>query len=197
MREAMGSTDVTGGERSSDTAILSQQQRTEAVWRARAKRLSQRPDATADGLNVLPVIVLRLGKERYGVALSDVTEVLPRVRTTLVPGAPAVCAGVINVHGEIRPVLDLRRLLGVESAPSGNLTRVILLCMDSREMGLQIDSVEQIRWIGSGELRSGGQDDVARFQHITSQYIKGSTTDLVMLLRTEALFAALNTGVTT
>lgn len=193
----MGSTDVTGGERSSDTAILSQQQRTEAVWRARAKRLSQRPDATADGLNVLPVIVLRLGKERYGVALSDVTEVLPRVRATLVPGAPAVCAGVINVHGEIRPVLDLRRLLGVESAPSGNLTRVILLCMDSREMGLQIDSVDQIRWIGSGELRLGGQDDVARFQHITSQYIKGSTTDLVMLLRTEALFAALNTGVTT
>ena len=125
MREAMGSTDVKGGEGSSHTAIHSHQQRMEAVWRARAKRLSQRPDATADGQNVLPVIVLRIGKERYGVDLSDVAEVLPPVRATPVPGAPAVFAGVINVHGEIRPVIDLRRLLGIETAPNRDLARVI------------------------------------------------------------------------
>jgi purine-binding chemotaxis protein CheW len=197
MRETTGSTDVNGGEGSSDTAIHSQQQRMEAVWRARAERLSQRPGAAAAGQDVLPVIVLRLGKECYGVELSDVTEVLPPVHATLVPGAPAVFAGVINVHGEIRPVIDLRRLLGLEAAPSGDLARVILLCKDSREMGLQIDSVEQIRWIGSAELRSVRHDDAARSQHITSQYIKGSTKDLLMLLSTEALFATLDTGVTT
>ena len=68
-------------------------------------------------------------------------------------------------------------------------------------MGLQIDSVERIRWIGSGELRSARHDDAPRSQHITSQYttsyIKGSTKDLLMLLSTEALFATLDTGVTT
>jgi purine-binding chemotaxis protein CheW len=168
----------------------------EAVWRARAKRLSQRPGAAAAGQNALPVIVLTLGKERYGVELSDVIEVMPPVRATPVPGAPAVFAGVINVHGEIRPVIDLRRLLGIETAPNSDLARVILLRKDSREMGLQIDSVEQIRWLDSGELQSAGQDDAARFQPITSQYVKGSTKDLLMLLSTEALFAALNTGVT-
>jgi purine-binding chemotaxis protein CheW len=197
MRDAAGSTPRNGGERSSETALASLQQQMEAVWRMRAKRLSQCPDATADGLNMLPVIVLTLGTERYGVELSDVTEVLPPVRATPVPGAPAVFAGVINAHGEIRPVIDLRRLLGIEKAANGDLARVILLRKDSREMGLQIDSVERIRWIGSADLHSARQDDAARIQHITSQYIKGSTTDLLMLLSTEALFATLSTGVTT
>ncbi len=60
-------------------------------------------------------MVLGIGAERYAVELRDVEEVLPPVRATPVPGAAAVFAGVINVHGEIRPVMDLRRLLGMDA----------------------------------------------------------------------------------
>ena len=137
----------------------------EAVWRERADRLSQRPVIAGAGQNASPVIVLGIGKERYGIDLPDVAEVLPPVRATPVPGAAAVFAGVINVHGEIRPVIDLRRLLGHPDDRSGaktrsadRLARVILLRRDGREMGLQIDSVEQIRWIGAGDLQAAGND---------------------------------------
>jgi purine-binding chemotaxis protein CheW len=167
-----------------------ERRRIEAVWRSRADRLSQRPRAAEAGQDFRPVIVLGVGKERYGIDLSDVAEVLPPTRATPVPGAAAVVAGVINVHGEIRPVIDLRRLLGMGAFPSGERPRMILLHQTGRQMGLQIDSVEQIRWIGSRDMRSDGNSG-------RSRYIQAATSDLMMLLDTKALFAELQIGDTT
>ncbi len=159
----------------------------EAVWRERALRLSERPVSAGPAQNAFPVLVLGIGKERYCIHLPNVVEVLPLLAPTPVPGAPAVFAGVINVHGEIRPVIDLKRFLGMEGVPSGDRPRVILLCKEGRQMGLQIDSVEQIRWIDSRDLQIDG--NLGR-----SRYIKGSNQDLLMLLNTEALFAELQIG---
>jgi purine-binding chemotaxis protein CheW len=186
MKEAMD----WAAEESKRTIAGERQQRIEAVWRERAHRLSQRSGTSGSEQDV-KVMVLGIGKERYGIDLPDVAEVLPAVRPTPVPGTRALFAGVINVHGEIRPVIDLRRWLGMEPARSGDRARVILLRKDGREIGLQIDSVEQIRSIGSGDLQSAGNRDRG-----LSQHIKGSTKDLLMLLSTEALFAELDTGVT-
>jgi purine-binding chemotaxis protein CheW len=167
------------------------QQRMEAVWRERADRLSRLPLLTGAGQNSVPVIVLGIGKERFGIELSDVAEVLPPVRPTPVPGAPAVFSGVINTHGAICPVLHLRPLLCMEACAEtqGLHARVILLRKDGREMGLQIDSVEQIRWIGAGELQSAVTSNAG-----WSQHVKGSTKDLLMLISTAALFAELDSA---
>ncbi len=170
-------------------------ERMEAVWRERASRLARRPTTGLAAQDASPVIVLGIGEERYGIDVAEVAEILPPVRATPVPGAAAVLAGVINVHGEIRPVIDLRRWLGiapVEAAAGGELARVVLLRREGREIGLQIDSVEPIRWIGAGDRHSGGNGERG-----LSAHIKGSTKDLLMLLSTEALFAQLDTGVTT
>jgi len=167
----------------------------ETVWRERARRLSQRVVVAEAGQDSLPVMVVGLGDERHGVDLADVAEVLPPVRVTPVPGAEAVFAGVINVHGEIRPVLNLRHWLGMEALPDHppgeTLMRVILLRKDGREMGLQVDSVEQIRWIAPGDLQPAGVGGAA-----SSVHFKGSTRDLLALLSTEALFAELQNEVT-
>jgi purine-binding chemotaxis protein CheW len=167
-----------------------EQGRMEAVWRERALRLSRRSVAAEAGQDLRPVMVLGIGAERYAVELGDVVEVLPPVRATPVPGARALFAGVINVHGEIRPVMDLRRLLGMDAVLGGDRPRVILLCKEGRQMGLQIDSVEQVRWIGSKDLESDKNSG-------RSRYIQGSTKDLLMLINTEALFAELQIGVAT
>jgi chemotaxis signal transduction protein len=167
-------------------------QRMEAVWHERADRLSQRAVLAEGGADTLQVIVLKVGNERYGVDLADVAEVLPPLHATPVPGAPAVFSGVINIHGEILPVMDLRRFLSLDAIEDGSIARVILLCKDGRKMGLQIESVEQIRRIERRELINTGNGNTG-----WSWRIKASTMDLLMLLSTEALFAELHTGDTT
>jgi chemotaxis signal transduction protein len=178
----------------SPEALLAQRQRMEAVWRERAHRLSRRSNLAGVAENAAPVVVLGLGDERYGIELGDVAEVLPPVRPTPVPGTPAVFSGVVNVHGEIRPVIDLRRLLRIEetakTAGNRDTARVILLRKGGREMGLQVDTVEQIRWIASKDLASRHNSAPVT----ASAHIKGSTSDLLMLLSTETLFAELASG---
>ena len=170
---------------------MKDRQRMEAVWRERARRLAQLPISGAAAQDAWPVMVLGIGKERYGMDLPDVAEVLPAVRATPVPGALGAIAGVINVHGEIRPVIDVRRVLGMKTAGNGGESGVILLRKNGGEMGLQVDTVDQIRWIGSGDVRtaSGGAG--------LSRYIKATTEDLLMILSTEALFAELDMRGTT
>jgi purine-binding chemotaxis protein CheW len=166
-------------------SVMREARPVETVWRQRADRLSKRPHSA--GQDAFAVLVLGIGKERYGIHLPDVAEVLPPLSPTPVPGTAAVFAGVINVHGEIRPVIDLKRFLGIEAAEHGQ-TRVILLRQDGRELGLRIDSVQHIRWI-EREAAGNGEADA-------SQQISGSSKDL-LLLSTEALFAQLGIGVTT
>lgn len=180
---------------SSSTIVLSTvQQQVEAVWCERARRLSQRPNLSG-AQDAIQVVVLGIGGERYGIDLHDVAEVFPPVAPTPVPGAASIVSGVINVHGEIRPVVDLRRFLGmktaVKPAGTGHLERVILLRKDGRKMGLQIDSVEQIRWIKTNELQMASAVDTGGSRNIIPR-TKGWTKDLLMLLSTEAIFAALD-----
>jgi chemotaxis signal transduction protein len=122
-----------------------------------------------------------------------VAEILPAIRVTPVPGAAAVFAGVINVHGEIRPVIDLRRLLGMEMVGSGGAARVILLRREGREMGLRADTVERLGGIDPGDLEPDAHGEAGLLAHISSKYIRNSTKDMLMLLSTEALFAELDT----
>jgi chemotaxis signal transduction protein len=168
------------------------QKQIEAVWRQRADRLSQRPALAGAGQSGSPVIVLGLGANHYGISLPDVAEVLAPVRPTPVPGVSAVFSGVINVHGEIRPVIDLGRWLGMEASPKKGLVRVILLRRQGRELGLQVDSVEQIRWIRPDDLQPGLTWDPG-----LSKQIRGTTKDMLRLLSTDQLFDELQTGVTT
>jgi purine-binding chemotaxis protein CheW len=159
----------------------------EAVWRQRAVRLSRRPLAARTAQNDFQVMVLEIGDERYGIELADVAEVLPPIQVTPVPGAPPFFSGVVNVHGEIRPVVDLKRLLGIEAAGNGNLARVILLRKQGREMGLIVDRVAQIRSVASENPQAAGD----RFAELSVRYLKGLRHDTLMLINTEALFAEL------
>jgi chemotaxis signal transduction protein len=80
----------------------------------------------------------------------------------------------------------------MEKLRDGDRARVILLSRQGREIGLKIDSVEQIRWIAPGDLHSAGNGFAG-----SSRFIKGSTKELLILLSTAALFAELDTGAAT
>jgi purine-binding chemotaxis protein CheW len=136
------------------------------------------------------VVVVGIGDERYGVDLGDVAEVLPPTQVTPVPGAPRLFSGVVNVHGEIRPVADLKRLLGIATGENDSHAQVILLRKQGREMGLRVDRVEQIRSVASEELRSVDGPDAG----LSARYLKGLTRDALMLINTEALFVELRKG---
>ena len=55
------------------------------------------------------VLLFTLEGQRYALPLEDVRELVRAVRLTPLPRAPAVVEGLLNLRGELLPVLDLRR----------------------------------------------------------------------------------------
>lgn len=103
------------------------------------------------------VVVFVLDDLRLALPLSAVERVVRAVEVTPVPQAPPTVLGVINVHGQVVPVVDLRKLLGLpgrEVEPSDHL---IIAHIAGRPMALLVDGVQ-------GVMESSAQDFAAAEQ---------------------------------
>ena len=89
-------------------------------------------------------VIFRVEKERYGLPLTAVKEVVvPPERFTRVPRAPVAVTGVMNLRGRVVTVVELRQLLGLPEGPTPN-GRVLLLERGRRDLGLLVTDVEGI-----------------------------------------------------
>jgi len=158
--------------------------RMEVIYRERAARLALRR-AEADTSATFGALVFALGPERYAIELEDLVEVLPCSGYTPVPGAPPELLGVINLHGDIRPVLDLARVLELPKVAERHPGFLFLLRKQNREVALRVEQVEKIRLLRPGELADPSQNST----HLAARYLKAVTSDVVMLLSTEALLS--------
>lgn len=98
-------------------------------------------------------VLFRLRAEEYGLPVSAVESIIRYERPTPVPRAPADVHGVINLRGEVVPVIDLGlRLLGgpFEPAPA---SRVIIARGAEGPLGLAVDAVTEVVGIGEEEIR--------------------------------------------
>ena len=84
----------------------------------------------------LPVLICRLGSERYAIELKELAEVVPFRDCTPVPGGSPVFLGVINLRAVLRPVVDLHRVLAGKAG--GESGFVVML---KRQTGLRVDEI--------------------------------------------------------
>jgi chemotaxis signal transduction protein len=85
----------------------------------------------------MQALVLPIGADRYALDLADVREVVPDPQLTPLPGAPAGVLGVLNLRGDVVPVLDTARLLGL--GPIGRVAYVAVAELDAGLAGLATD----------------------------------------------------------
>ena len=115
-----------------------------ALLQARSRRLAAPRDVLAEGPVGIDVLCCRLGSERYGVPLANLSEVMPLGNWTPVPGQPQYLLGVTNLRGEIRPVLDLHSLLSFTPPAADARSWVVFVDDDGAEVGLRVDALERI-----------------------------------------------------
>lgn len=102
--------------------------------------------------------VLRVGGNAYVIDLKRVDEILSARPITAVPRAPAFLEGVTRLRGEVLPVVDVRRRLGL-SLPDPSDRRAqrqerLLVCrIGRRRVGFVVDAVSQVRRVPLAELR--------------------------------------------
>lgn len=90
------------------------------------------------------VVIFRLDQSSYAVDIAAVREIIRPQPLTVVPHAPPCVLGVINLRSSIVPVLDLRQRCGLPSAEQTRDSRVVVVQVHDRSMGLLVDAVSEV-----------------------------------------------------
>jgi purine-binding chemotaxis protein CheW len=90
-------------------------------------------------------VVFRLGDEEFGLPIEVVDEVA-RVPTQVarVPKAPKFLEGVINLRGDVLPVIDQRQRFGMDKSPDSAARRLIVVRTGQHRAGVIVDSVSEV-----------------------------------------------------
>ncbi|HHT48636.1 MAG TPA: chemotaxis protein CheW [Firmicutes bacterium] len=91
------------------------------------------------------IIVFKLGEEEFGVNILQVREIEKLDQgITRVPRAPHFVEGIINLRGEIIPIVDLRARFGLTLPELGLNSRVIIVEVGEALVGMLVDAVEEV-----------------------------------------------------
>ncbi|MDR7392594.1 MAG: chemotaxis protein CheW [Armatimonadota bacterium] len=90
------------------------------------------------------LVVVRLDRERYGVPIEHVHEIIRMQEVTRIPRAPSFVEGVINLRGQVIPVIDLRRRFGLAAGERNGASRIVVVEMNGSRVGMVVDAVLEV-----------------------------------------------------
>ncbi|MDY6948942.1 MAG: chemotaxis protein CheW [Pseudomonadota bacterium] len=139
-------------------SILSPEQlfREDVMQRLAAAHQGQKSSASpleAAGGAQLIFLVFKLGDDEFGLPIDAVVEVaqLP-TQITRLPKAPKFLEGVVNLRGEVLPVVDQRRRFDMPALANGEGRRLVIIRTEQHRAGLIVDSVSDVLRIGAQQV---------------------------------------------
>jgi purine-binding chemotaxis protein CheW len=146
------------------------------VWAQRAADLAQLPVEEDEGEQIRLVLV-RLGREIYGMDARYVYNVKPADLITHVPRVPEWVAGVVNLRGRILSVVNLRRFFDLPAAEgvenegpeSGGESYLVVVETPDMEIGLLADDVLAVESVPMSQI----QDTAGVVRGLRPEYVQG------------------------
>ncbi|MDH1470538.1 MULTISPECIES: chemotaxis protein CheW [unclassified Shewanella] len=130
-----------------------------------------------------------LGEEHYALDIMSVKEIRGYEPVTKIANAPGFIKGVLNLRGDIVPIVDLRMKFAVGSATYNEFTIVIMLNVFDRIVGIVVDAVSDVIKLAAEEILPAPEFGVA----FDSRYLKGLATvedKMIILVNIQALISS-------
>lgn len=112
-------------------------------------------------------IVVNLGEEQYGIDIKYIDNIVKMQKITRVPKAQAFFKGVINLRGEIVPVMSIRNKFGLKNDEYTDKTRIIILKPEQQEaIGIIVDVVKEVVSLDADnieKIHNDGKDEMNRY----------------------------------
>ena len=148
------------------------------ILKKRAQALARASGGGAAEGETLEAVEFELAGETYAIPLAQVREVGPLHDLTPVPGTPAFILGIINLRGEIRTVIDLKKFFDLPDAGLTQLNQILLLEHDDLQLGILADAIRGVRHLPLADLQPG----LPTLTDIRADYLRGVTGDRLVVL---------------
>ena len=140
------------------------------------------------------MVTFHLGEELYGVNIMDVKEIVRLQNVRVIPNAPYYVEGIINLRGEIIPIIDLHKRFKIQAVSKSTEDiemdgGFIILNIDGSKIGIIIDKVERVVSVKAEDVK----DPPQMLSGIGNEYIEGvvrEETGYLIMLNTRKLFNA-------
>ena len=136
---------------------------------------------------IVQLVTFKLGNEEFALDILKVQEINRIVEITKVPKAPDFVEGVINLRGRVIPIVDIRKKFHLNIREATKETRIIVVNIMNKTIGLIVDSVSEVLRINSSTI----QPPPPLIAGLDSDYIKGVgklDERLIILLDIDKIF---------
>ena len=128
----------------------------------------EQEDLENEGL--MQLVGFEVGKEIFGVDILMVREIIRSAPITAVPNSPEFVEGVINLRGDIIPVIDLRKRLNLFTEEMQKKNWILILDIEGSVTGFVVDRVDEVLKIDESTIEPAPEIVLAGLE---SQYIRG------------------------
>ena len=102
---------------------------------------------------ILQIGTFSLDNQLYGVNILRMREILLPQDIVRVPRAPQIMEGVINLRGQVIPIVSLRARMDIPVRPFDKKTRIINIELNDMIVGFLVDSIEHIHTISTADIQ--------------------------------------------
>ncbi|TAM74140.1 purine-binding chemotaxis protein CheW [bacterium] len=118
---------------------------------------------------MIQVVSFSLGNEEYGVDIAQVQEINRMVQITHVPRAPHFMEGVINLRGQLIPIIDLRARFDMPRVEHTKNTRIVVTEIGSKRVGMVVDAVSEVLRVPVEQVEEAPE----MITGVETEYIRG------------------------
>jgi len=161
---------------SNDLAALKQQNKAKILQR-RADMSAKRQTGSAY-LETIEVVEFLLGGEIYAFEMPHLREVTSLTGVTYIPSSPPFVLGVINLRGQIVPIINLRSFLNIDTGSVTVFNKAIILQKGKLLIGFLADEVVGARMVPVDTL----QHSLPTLSGLSAQYFKAITNTRLVVL---------------
>jgi len=122
-----------------------------------------------DTASEMQLVVFDLATEFYGVDIGDVREIIRMQAITRVPGAPPYVEGIINLRGQVIPVVDLRKRLELTVSEQTADSRIVWVTINEQDVGVIVDAVTEVLRIPVASI----EPPSSMVSNVDSDYLRG------------------------
>ncbi|HOJ09602.1 MAG TPA: chemotaxis protein CheW [Clostridiales bacterium] len=147
----------------------------------------------AVAVNSFKLLSFTLGTQEYGIDISFISTIVENnYSITRVPGTSDCMKGVINLRGDIVPVMDLRTRINLPGVEDTQETKIIIVNMEEYSVGIKVDQVNKVIEINKSTIEKvsgiSGEDSSDFFSGLVK-----CDDRLIILLDIEEIAKNLNT----
>ncbi len=136
-------------------------------------------------------ITFQLAEELYGIDILKVEEIqrMKEISLTRVPQVEDFIEGIVNLRGNVIPVVDLRRRFGLEDKEIDKQTRIIVVNINDRSLGFLVDRVNEVIDVDQ-EAIDDPPEEISRIDSFFIQGIARHEEELVIILEIENILGS-------